>query len=333
MNTGKIFGISLSGIACAVPQQKEKNEDLTWIAKQEQHSLQEAIGVKERCIAQKQSLYLLFERASEALLKGTKTDRKDIAFLLLVTQTSPLRIPSMAFVLQNALKLAECNALEVNWGCAGYVYGLWLAGQLLQGASEGKKALLLTGDLSTQCLAERDQSTIPLFSDAVSATLLSKQKKSTPWHFYLGSDATKHSHISMKTQNPSKKDTLHMNGMEVFQFALRKVLPNLQKVLQNGPWTMKDINYFVFHQASYMINEALRQRLGIDPAHFPYSLREWGNTSSASIPMTLLTELGQKTLGKRQKMLLCGFGTGLSWGILLLESKHVKVIDLQICKA
>ncbi len=331
MNTGKLSGVSLYAIGAAAPLHCEKNEKLTWISARERAALQAAVGVKERRIAQDVSLQQLLLVAAKGLLEDTNTHVNEISVLLLVTQTSPLRIPSLVFILQAELGLpANCVCLEVNWGCAGYVYGLWLARQLLCTAPEGKKALLLTGDISTRFLAGKDKSTVPLFSDAVSASLLLRNKAALPWYAYLASDASQHACIAMAPQTVGIS-TLHIDGMGIFQLVLRKVLPHLRQVLSHGPWKQDEVNCFIFHQASRIINEALRTRMGIPIEKCPGSLEKWGNTSSATIPITLLTALKQDSLTQPQKLLLCGFGTGFCWGTLLVASEQLHLSRIRTC--
>ena len=318
-------------MTASAPLHKERNENLTWLPPEERLALQEAVGIKERRVARRESLSQLCLSAARCLLQNSDTSASDIDLLLLVTQTSPSRIPSLVYVLQAELGLSEsCACMEVNWGCAGYVYGLWLVGSLLQHRPVGSKAILLAGDLSTRCLSKRDQSTVPLFSDAVSATLLEKKKEAPPWYVYLGSDGKQHAHIRLQAEESHRKERLKMDGMAIFQFALQKVLPHLQCLLQRGPWHEEEIDYVVCHQASRIVNEAIRKRLGVPRKKFPYSLTYWGNTSSATIPITILTSLSDVLSLGSKRLLLCGFGTGLSWGSLLWESRPLRLFSCSI---
>ena len=331
--TDQITNVKLRAISASVPTHKEKNENLTWIPTKERHDLQKAVGVNERRVAKSKSLTKLCLSTARHLLQGSNTSTTEIDLLILVTQTSSLRIPSLSYVLQDKLGLSKrCVCMEVNWGCAGYIYGLWLAASLLQKQPISSKALLLAGDISTHFLAKRDQSTVPLFSDAVSATLLEKKVKSPPWYVYLGSDGSQYRHIRLHSEKKNKKQTLHMDGMSVFHFALQRVVPHLQNVLQKGPWRKEEIDYFVLHQASRIVNEAVRYRLDVPLEKFPYSLAEWGNTSSATIPITILNSLSNVLSLSSKRLLLCGFGTGLSWGSLLWESQPLQLFPIQSCQ-
>ena len=334
IHSQQIRDVQLIAIAAALPAHKEQNESLEWLPSEERAALQSAIGIKERHVAQGESLAQLCLTSAVRTLQSTHTSPKEIDLLVLVTQTSPLRIPSLVYVLQAELGLAEdCVCMEVNWGCAGYVYGLWLAGSLLQHRPKNSKALLLVGDISTQCLAKEDRRTVPLFSDAVSATLLQHVAGAPVWHIYLGSDGKQHKHITTQSSEQHPEESLQMDGMSVFQFALRKVLPHLQDVLREGPWRAGEVDYFVCHQASRIVNEALRRRLGVPLSRFPYSLGRWGNTSSATIPITLLSELDGVLSECPKRLLLCGFGTGMSWGSLLWESRPLQLCPIELCKA
>ena len=320
MNEVQIPGLFVESIAISVPKHTERSENLTWLSEEERNNIQTAIGIEERRTAQGISLRHLCKSSAQGLLDYTETPTEEIGLLVLVTQTSPLRIPSLAFELQDQLGLSHnCICMEVNWGCAGYIYGMWLVAQLLNYRPHGRKALLIAGDVSTTYLSKRDRSTVPLFSDAVSSTLLSKRKELPPAHFYLYSDASRRHDISLQS-NHLGEETLHMDGMGVFHFAIDRVLPHLQHILKTGPWKKKEINYVVCHQASRIVCEAIRERLEVSCEQFPYSLKQWGNTSSASIPMTLFSSLSEQLSTSRQKLLLCGFGTGLCWGSMCWES-------------
>ena len=204
----------------------------------------------------------------------------------------------------------------MRWLCIWY----WLAGHLLAQNPKKQKALLIAGDVSTHCLGTKDSSTVPLFSDAVSATLLSNHKQRPMIYFSLQSDASKRKLIALQKDSDTEAK-LYMDGMGIFHFAIEQVCPHLKRILDQAPWHRTKIDYLVCHQASRIVCEALRSRLGLSEAQCPYSLREWGNTSSASIPMTLLQALSSELRSHSKRLILCGFGTGLCWGSMCWESQ------------
>ena len=331
MNEVHIKDLSLDAISVAVPRNEVTTEDLTWLSREDQNNIQTIVGIEKRRIADQTCLEQLCFEAADGLLRYTQTDAQEIGLLLLVTQTSPLRIPSLVFELQHKLGLgSHCVSMEINWGCAGYVYGVWLAGHLLAQNPKKKKALLIAGDVSTHCLGTKDSSTVPLFSDAASATLLSSHKQRPTIYFSLQSDASKRKLIALQ-QDSNTEAKLYMDGMGIFHFAIEQVCPHLKHILDQAPWHRTKIDYLVCHQASRIVCEALRSRLGLSEAQCPSSLREWGNTSSASIPMTLLQALSSELRSHSKRLILCGFGTGLCWGSMCWESQPMDFVPLIEC--
>ena len=322
-------GMHLSALSLCAPQQQSGQQALYWLNEKQQQAIQQATGISKRRIAEELPMEILAKGALTKLLEESQTPASQIDFFVLVTQTSPWRIPSLAYRLQNAVGFSkDCVVLEVNWGCTGYVYGLWLVSKLLAGSRPGSQAILLCGDCSTSCLQEKDSSTAPLFSDVFAATLIEHTKDATPWHFDSCSQAKSHHVIQVpaaKNILKSPPTGLSMDGMKVFEFALGVVLPHLQSVLGQGPWRKHEIDLFVLHQANQLINKHLQEALGLPLARCPSSLFWWGNTSSATIPTTLATALSKEAIGTTyKKTLLGGFGTGLACATLLLSLEPLK---------
>ena len=153
----------VKSICVALPKKACYNEDIAWLSQKKKKELIHYIGVRKRHVVDdKQDLLTLALAACESIKTSTKTFER-LGICLLVTQTSPWVIPSAAFYLHKALKLEKyCLCLEINLGCSGYVYGLWLASVLLAQRPRGTQALLIAGDVSTQCLDKKDSSTVPL---------------------------------------------------------------------------------------------------------------------------------------------------------------------------
>ena len=332
MNEVAIKGLSIDAISVAVPRNEVTTEDLTWLSKEERNNIQAAVGIERRRVAHKVCLRQLCLSATTELLQYMEIDAEEIGLLLLVTQTSAMRIPSLAFELHHSLGLGpHCVSMEVNWGCAGYVYGLWLAAHLLAQNPTKSSALLVAGDVSTHCLSKQDSSTVPLFSDAVSATLLSRNENRPTTYFSLQSDTSKRDLITLEEASGHRRPKLHMDGMGIFQFAIEQVRPHLEHILEQEMWHRSEIDYLVCHQASRIVCEAIRSRLNLSAAQCPYSLREWGNTSSASIPITLLHTLSSELQNHSKRLILCGFGTGLCWGTMRWESRPMHFVPIIEC--
>jgi 3-oxoacyl-[acyl-carrier-protein] synthase-3 len=237
-------------------------------------------------------------------------------------------------------------AIDINLGCSGYVYGLSVIGSLMK--STGMlKALLLVGDLSNVTSCYRDKSTFPLFGDAGTATALELKPGFAPMQFNLQTDGSGYDAIiipdggvrnlmSKKSFNINKygegiyRSRLHiaLNGIEVFNFSLREVVPNIKTTLKHFNRPLDEFDYLVFHQANRLINETIRKMLKVDPVRVPYSLHDYGNTSCSSIPLTLVTQLRGALAEKPQKLLLSAFGIGLSWGTVLVNTDGIVVPEI-----
>jgi len=326
-------------MAAAVPKKEVSNLDYKWISVKERNQLVKMIGVEKRRIAEKgQTTSDLVFAAANKLLEDLGWDRNDIQALIFVSQSTDYIIPATSPILQDRLQLPKtCMALDIGLGCSGYLYGLSVIGSLMS-QSGIKKALLLAGDLSNITSSYRDKSTYPLFGDAGTATALEYDEKAGPIIFNLQTDGSGHQAIMIHDggvrNGASKKSFTYrkygegiyrnklqiaLNGIEVFNFSLREVVPNIKATLEYAGKSLNDYDYLVFHQANRLINETLRKMLKVEKEKVPYSIHKYGNTSSASVPLTIVSELQEEIRTKKVRLLLSAFGIGLSWGTVLLE--------------
>jgi 3-oxoacyl-[acyl-carrier-protein] synthase III len=344
----KIENTALLGIACCVPKHREKTVDYPFPSEQERDGFIKGTGIEERRVGPEElcASDMCFE-AADQLIKDLGIERNQIKILVFVSQSSDYFLPATAVILQDRLGLSKkCLAFDVGLGCSGYVYGLSIAGSLLQSMESGY-ALLLAGEKSTFSVNVKDKSTSPLFGDAGSATILSKDKPAKPFFFNLQSDGSGFESIIIRgggTRYPYKHCStedkeiekgiwrndlnLEMDGMEVFNFSLREVKKNVMALLDEIAVDKDELDHFVMHQANRFLNETVRKKIKIDADKVPYSIQQFGNTSSASIPMTLVTQLSEELSTRSLKMLFSGFGVGLSWGSVYLQTSNVKVSKL-----
>ena len=342
--------IQVKGISAAVPKQVEDNNDFALLTETDRALFIKTVGIRYRRIAPAGvTASDLCLAAAENLLAGLNWGRDEVRVLVFVTQTPDYIIPNTASLLQEKLGLSKtCIAFDVNLGCSGYVYGLSITGGLLQNMP-GAKALLLVGDISTATISMRDKSTAPLFSDAGTATALEYDKEGVI-HFNLQTDGKEFDDIiipgggyrnqlnekQLKYTEYEKgitRNDLHMklDGIKIFNFGLREVAPNIEKLLLEKGIDKDSIDYFVFHQANLLMLESIRKKLKVAPEKVTYSLYDYGNTSSATIPVTMVSELREQLETERVKLLLSGFGVGLSWGSAYIETKNIicpKMIEI-----
>jgi 3-oxoacyl-[acyl-carrier-protein] synthase-3 len=279
--------------------------------------------------------------ASEGLLAQLGWDPASIDVLIFVSQSADFVIPATACALQARLGLASCLAFDVNLGCSGYVYGLWTAASLLRSLTvtgRPARALVLAGDISTSKLLPGDRGTVPLFGDAGSATALELDPEAGPIYGLFGTDGTGADHLIVRAggvrepllppETPHAPDVadklyrdarLHLNGTEVFNFTLRRVPELISGILDTAGTTAEAIDYFVLHQANAFMLSHLRKKAKLPEEKVPVAMEGYGNTSSASIPLTIADKLASQVSGSTQRMVLMGFGVGWSWGALALD--------------
>ncbi len=333
----------IAGLAACVPKNEISNQDYDWISEKERDLLIKTIGVDKRRVAPEgmTTSDLAFE-AAEKLLADLQWDKKEIDMLIFVSQSGDYIIPATAPILQDRLKLPKtCLSFDIGLGCSGYVYGLSIASNMMA-AGFIKKALLLVGDLSNVTSSYKDKSTYPLFGDAATATALQHDINAPSMPFNLQTDGAGHKAIMIRdggvrhlvNENSLKSEKITegierapmniiLDGVEVFNFSLREVVPNIKKLLKETGGSLDDFDYLLFHQANKLINNTIRKMLKADPAKVPFSIQDFGNTSSASIPLTLVSQLRDELQNRKMKLLLSAFGIGLSWGTTIIETDHI----------
>ena len=328
--------VSVAGISCAVPKRKVTESDLAAaFGEKAARRLVSGTGVKERRIDPSLCTSDLCYAAAERLLDDLGWERETIDHLIFISQTADYVLPATACVLQDRLNLpTHCTAFDVNLGCSGYPYGLWLAGKLMD---PGQRALLLVGDTSSMYINTDDRSAVPLFGDAGSATALesSNELGNPEISFSLGTDGSGFRNIIVEAGGcrlPAVEDpaqgNLSMNGAEVFGFAIQGVPPLVEKTLKYAGWKPENCDDIVFHQANGFMLKHLAEKLNAPLKKVPMCLENYGNTSSASIPLTLVTERRDELRQQIRNYLLVGFGVGWSWGAAALELGQICVPEL-----
>jgi 3-oxoacyl-[acyl-carrier-protein] synthase-3 len=347
MPNASIVGVRLCGLSAAVPEKESGTDDLIeHFGAEVSAKLVASSGVLKRRLARPgQTTGDLCEFAAKTLLERLNWDPKSVDVLIVVSQTFDHIAPATSCILHGRLGLAKsAAAFDVGLGCSGWVYGVWLASSLLKTGC--KRALVLAGDTCSQLISPHDNFGA-LASDAGTATAL-EAGDSGVLHFSLGSDGMGWKALwvpaggfrqrsSTKTREYHDCDDgarrnyeqTHMNGPDIFTFTIREVPPLVDRVLALAGWNKSQVDAFVFHQANkYMLNH-LAKRMDLSADRIPLSIQDFGNTSSASIPLTMQQQLREKLTGGSMKLLMCGFGVGLSWGAVAADVGPLVVPELQ----
>jgi 3-oxoacyl-[acyl-carrier-protein] synthase-3 len=328
----------LRGVASAVPARREGEAELAAaFGERDARRLIKGTGIRERRISRGLCTSDLCHTAAQKLLQDLDWDPSSIDHLVFVTQSADHKFPASACILQQRLGLStHCSAFDVNLGCSGYTYGLWIASKLLE---PGQRALFLAGDAGVS-ISPTDRSAIPLFGDCGTATALERPLQGEGIEIALvgGTDGSGYANIIVPAGGGRLKSSpatlvskpgpdgifrtdedLYMNGAEVFAFAIREVPPLLERCLTLKGWDKNEVDAFVFHQANAFMLSTIANKVGLPMSKVPVSIELFGNTSSASIPLTLTVCLREALQQGGTKLLLAGFGIGWSWAALALQ--------------
>ena len=254
----------------------------------------------------------LAERAAKRLFSTGCVSAKEVDFILLCTQSSEYKLPSSSCILQNRLGIPTTSgALAFDHGCSGFIYGLSLAKGLITGGM-AKKVLLVTAETYTRYLAFEDKSTRSIFGDGAAATLIDEEVAKKIGKFSFGTDGSGAGKLIVK------EGRLFMDGPDIFNFTLDIVPRTMDDVLTKNGLTRDAIDLYVFHQANKFMLDTIRKVNGLPRDKFYVNLENTGNTVSSTIPIALkqLNDAGRLQSG--MKVMLMGFGVGLSWGATII---------------
>ncbi len=335
--------VRIAGMAAGVPQHISGNlcpdaEDMV-SSDYTPAEFVKTTGVEERRTSSVLCTSDLCYAAAEKLIADLGWDKKEINGILFVSQTADYILPATACILQDRLGLSkECYAADMTLGCSGWVYGLSTLAALVSTGSI-RKALLMVGD-AKRIHGKRN----PLFGSAGTVTAIEYSEGSEGFKFHLGTDGSGFDAIITPdggSRNGITEDSFklyeyegkmvsrlqsRMKGMDVFSFGITEAPKSIKKLAEHFGFDYQDADYFVFHQANMKMNDFIVKKLKINTEKVPNSIRYFGNTNGASIPLTIITEL-KKQLVSPKKLICCGFGVGLSWGSLYMESDNQIVIS------
>ena len=318
------------GTGSYLPEHVVSNDDLAKLVDTSDEWIASRTGIRNRRIATKESGADMAAAAAEEALKDAGMDGSEIDLILVATCSSDFQFPSTACLVQKAIHATNAAAFDLSAACTGFVVAYNTAAAYLN-AGVYQTALIIGSESLSNLTNWKDRGTCILFGDGAGAAVL----KSEDMRYYLPvthSDGSKGEALCCRSRydrselspedlpKPDEKEYLmQMDGREVFMFAVKSVPQAVKEVLEKNNVAQEEISFYILHQANKRIVEAIAKRLGEPLEKFPMNLEEYGNTSSASIPI-LLDELNRAgKLQKGQKIILAGFGAGLTWGASILE--------------
>lgn len=338
----KFENVRIAGMAGGVPSNIVSNAaGITSSSDYDAQAFIETTGVGERRVSSVLTTSDMCYAAAERLIGDLKWKKEDIDILLFVTQTPDYIEPATACIMQDRLGLSkECYAEDISLGCSGWVYGLSNVASLIANGG-GKKALLMVGDGKRRNPEEED----PLFGWAGVVTAIEYDENAQPMMFHFGTDGSGYDAIIIP-DGGSRNQVLPvsfeyqeveghrwnrlqtwMKGMDVFSFGITTAPKSVKKLAEHFSFDYSSYDYLVLHQANMKMNNMIAKKLKFDKEKVPSSMYHFGNTSSASIPLTIITEL-RGHLDKPKQLICCGFGIGLSWGTVALTLDNLIISDL-----
>lgn len=328
-------GVAIRGVVSAVPGIRIGNDYFNAkFGGDSVAGVTKMTGIQSRYwVGEDQTTADLCYVAAERLIEQLGWERGSVDALIFVSQTPDYILPATACVLQSRLGLpTTVAAFDVNLGCSGYVYGLWLASSLVRGGC--RRVILLAGDTISRIVDPEDRGTVMLFGDAGSATAIEAESTASPGFYSLGSDGSGAEYLkiacgnrSLSRNDKAASDTLYMEGSEIFNFTVSRIPELISATLEAEIKKTEDIDYYIFHQANTFIIKYIAKKLNVDMSRVPVNIGQFGNTSSASIPLVMTSMLAEPLIQKPTRLMLTGFGVGYSWAAAALELSPMTCVE------
>lgn len=323
---GSFQNISMVGVASMVPTKIVNNLDL--INEKNEKMIRKQIratGIKEKhCVSHNQTAVDLCLGAAFCLLEKLEWNPEEIKVLIYVSSYKLFVMPSTAFYIQNKLGVGmDCYAFDMNLSCSGFVAGIQTLGSLLQHCNEGEKGLLLVGATPSLDKKKLDTGIVSLFGDAGGVAAFEVREGNSTF-FSQYSDGKRLSSLYKKNYHKP----LYMDGMEVFNFAISDVADSINNFFDFFQVKREQVDGFFLHQAQKFIIEKMMEFCHLPAEKCPVSYEQFGNTDAVSIPLTMCHYANSIVYSGKKKWFLSGFGAGLSWGNVYLETDDLLVLPV-----
>ncbi|MGD6775938.1 MULTISPECIES: beta-ketoacyl-ACP synthase III [Bacillaceae] len=301
------------GIGRYVPEKILTNADLEKMVDTTDEWIKTRTGIEERRIATDDvdTSHMAYYAAEKALKDaGITAEELDMIIVATVTPDNPF--PSVACMIQERLGAKKACAFDMSAACAGFMYGIITAKQFVE-AGTYKHVLVVGVEKLSKIVDWEDRNTAVLFGDGAGATVIGPVSKGRGiLSFELGADGTGAKHLY-------QDETIVMNGREVFKFAVRQMGESAVNVLEKAGLSKEDVDFLIPHQANIRIMEAARERLGLPLEKMSMTVQKYGNTSAASIPISIVEEIEKGNIHDDDLVVMVGFGGGLTWGAIAIR--------------
>ena len=322
------MAIRIIGTGSYLPKKVADNHFLSTIVDTDDEWIRQRTGIKERHLSNgKDGTTYMATHAAEAALENAGITADELDMIIVATVSADTYVPSTSCQVQGAIGAIRATCFDLNAACSGFLFAMNTAYAYIE-MGMAKTILIIGAETLSREVDWSDRSSCILFGDGAGAAIMRQEEgKGGLIASVTGSDGSQGDVLTCKgrgIQNPfhqskRKKDYLRMEGQAVFRFAVTMVPRCIKQILKKTGYDTEDIKFFVLHQANVRILELIAKRLKVDIDKFPMNLDRYGNTSSASIPI-LLDELNRNNLLEPgDKIVLSGFGGGLTWGAVLIE--------------
>ena len=342
-------GVGITAMSAAVPKRVIKNREYTEVfSAEEANEFVDKTGIEERRFADVEtcSSDLCFA-AAEKLIADNNINKEEIDLLVFISQTPDYRMPATSCTLQHRLGLSNSTiAFDITLGCSAFMYGLSVVFGMME-RSGLRKALLLDGETRSKVYSPRDRRSAFLFGDGGVAALIERDPKFGKSTFSMNSDGSRADLIMIPAggyRKMSSTETVvekvvdefgnmrseeqgYMRGGDVFNFVIREIPRDIKNTVAYAGKEIDSFDYVVFHQANNFINSYIAKKMKLDNEKIPSTIAKFGNTSSVSVPLTIVSELKGKLEGKKE-LLLTAFGVGMTWATGIVPFVDCKISDI-----
>ena len=342
-------GVGVTAMSAAVPRRVVKGREYTEVFSQEEaNEIVDKTGIEERRFADAEtcSSDLCFA-AAEKLIADNNINKEEIDLLVFISQTPDYRMPATSCTLQHRLGLPNSTiAFDITLGCSAFLYGLSVVYGLME-KSGLRKALLLDGETRSKVYSPRDRRSAFLFGDGGVAALIERDPRFGKSTFSLNTDGSRADLIMIPAggyRKMSSAETVaekvvdefgnmrsdeqgYMRGGDVFNFVIREIPRDIKNTVAFAGKEMDSFDYVVFHQANNFINSYIAKKMKLNNEKIPSTIAKFGNTSSVSVPLTIVSELQGKLEGNKE-LLLTAFGVGMTWATAIVPFVDCKISDI-----
>lgn len=309
------MGTGIIGIGRELPEKILTNFDLEKMVETNDEWIRTRTGIEERRIADDNTNTSdIALAAAKKAIENAGITPEEIDMIIVATVTPDKSFPSVACMIQEKLGATKAAAMDLSAACAGFMYGMVTAKQFID-TNVYKHVLVVGVEKLSKITDWEDRNTAVLFGDGAGAVVLGKVSEGRGiLSFELGADGSGGKHLYL-----NEKDYIYMNGREVFKFAVRQMGESSENVLEKAGLSKEDVDFLIPHQANIRIMEASRQRLNLPEEKLSKTVNKYGNTSAASIPISLVEELEAGKIKDDDLIVMVGFGGGLTWGAIAIR--------------